>query len=215
VPPRLHVDISESADQSRAYDRAVGLFADGAGKKGGEFYTPRSVVQLMVRLVQPEEGQSVYDPFAGSAGMLVHTKEYVEEQSAQGPDLALFGQEKSASTRSIAQLNLLLHEIKDGSVLLGDTLTQPLHMVVGGRRRLFDRVLTNPPFSMNYVGKEVRYPERMRYGWPPEQGRKADLINVQHVLAMLDRGSGHPAWRAFPRRRGMRDPSGDRRVWPT
>lgn len=178
-------DLEFSDVVGRAYDHALGWFADRAGKKGGEFYTPRSVVQLMVRLVRPEEGQSVYDPFAGSAGMLVQAKEYVEEHSGEGADLALFGQEKNASTWSIAQLNLLLHGIKDGSVLFGDTLTQPLHMVVDGRRRLFDRVLTNPPFSMNYVAKDVSYPERMKYGWTPEQGGKADLINVQHVLAML------------------------------
>lgn len=178
-------DLEFSDVLGRAYDRALGWFGDRAGKRGGEFYTPRSVVRLMVRLVQPEEGQSVYDPFAGSGGMLVQAKEYVDEHSREGADLALFGQEKNASTCSIARLNLLLHGVTDASVLCGDTLTQPLHTVVGGKLRLYDRVLTNPPFSMNYVEKDVRYPERMRYGWTPEHGGKADLMNVQHVLAVL------------------------------
>lgn len=178
-------DLEFSDVVGRAYDRALGWFAEEAGKKGGEFSTPRSVVHLMVRLVRPEEGQSVYDPFAGSGGMLVQAKEYVDEHSGEGSDLALFGQEKNVSTCTNARLNLLLHRVPDGSVLCGDALTDPLHMVADGRHMLFDRVLTKPPFSMNYVEREVRYPEHMRYGWTSEQGKKADLMNVQHVLAML------------------------------
>lgn len=177
-------DLEFSDVLGRAYSRALGWFADRAGKRGGEFYTPSSVIQLMVRLVQPHEGQSVYDPFAGSGGMLVQAKEYVDEHSGNGVGLALFGQEKNASTCSIARLNLLLHGVTDGSVLHGDTLTRPLH-TVDGRLRLFDRVLTNPPFSMNYVTKDVEYPERMRYGQVAGHGGKADLMNVQHVLAVL------------------------------
>lgn len=169
----------------RAYDRVIGEFADAAGKKGGEFHTPRSVIQLMVRLVRPEEGQSVYDPFVGSGGMLVQAKEYVDEHTGKRAKLALFGQEMNRSTWGIARLNLLLHGVVDASVLCGDTLADPLHMVVDGQRKLFDRVLTNPPFSMNYHEQEVSYPERMRYGWTPGQGKRADLMNIQHVLAML------------------------------
>jgi type I restriction enzyme M protein len=167
-----------------AYDRALRWFGDRAGKRGGEFYTPSSVIQLMVRLAQPQEGQSIYDPFAGSGGMLIQAKEYVDEYSGKGTALALFGQEKNASTCSIARMNLLLHGVTDGSVLCGDTLSEPLHLV-DGQLRLFDRVLTNPPFSMNYVARGKRYPELMRYGRVSEHGGKADLMNVQHVLAVL------------------------------
>jgi len=169
----------------RAYDRILGKFADAAGKKGGEFYTPRSVIQLMVRLVRPQEGQSVYDPFAGSGGMLIHAKEYVAEHSGKQAKLALFGQELNGSMWSIARLNLLFHGIADASVLCGDTLVDPLHMTVDGQRNLFDCALTNPPFSMNYPEREVRFPERMEYGWTPARSKKADLMCVQHVLAML------------------------------
>ncbi|MQA87242.1 MAG: N-6 DNA methylase [Streptosporangiales bacterium] len=168
-----------------AYDRVLGWFAERAGRRAEESYTPRSVVRLMVRLVRPEPGQSVYDPFAGSGGMLVQAKKYVDEHSAKSANLTLFGQEINISTWSIARLNLLLHSITEGSLLRGDSLTNPLHVVADGRRMLFDRVLTNPPFSMNYVRQDVRYPERMRYGWTPEQGNKADLMNVQHALAMM------------------------------
>ncbi|ATZ23042.1 putative type I restriction enzymeP M protein [Streptomyces lavendulae subsp. lavendulae] len=169
----------------RAYDHTLGRFADVAGRKGGEFYTPRSVVQLMVELVRPEPGQSVYDPFTGSGGMLVQAKEYVDEYGRDGAGLGLFGQELNVETCSIARLNLLLHNVTDGSVLCGDTLADPLHLQGDGRLRRFDRVLTNPPFSMNYTEKEMKHPERMRYGWTPAQAKKADLMNVQHVLAVL------------------------------
>ncbi|MHA4777443.1 type I restriction-modification system subunit M [Streptomyces sp. MSC1_001] len=168
----------------RAYDLILGKFADNAGKRGGEFFTPRSVVRLMVRLVRPREGQSVYDPFAGSGGMLIQASQYIDEHGGEGADLALFGQEVNSSTWSTARLNLLLHGITESSVLCGDTLADPLHSEDGHLRR-FDCVLTNPPFSMNYPEKEVRHPERMKYGWTPGQGKKADLMNVQHVLATL------------------------------
>ncbi|MFF5086501.1 type I restriction-modification system subunit M [Streptomyces niveus] len=169
----------------RAYDRVLDEFADSAGKRGGDFFTPRSVVRLMVRLVQPEEGQSVYDPFAGSGGMLVQAKEYLDEYHEGGARLDLVGQEKNAGTWSTARLNLLLHGTPNSSVLCGDSLTDPLHTLADGQLRRFDRVLTNPPFSMNYEEQEVRYPERMAYGWTPGHGKKADLMNVQHVLAVL------------------------------
>lgn len=179
----------ESGDVvGRAYDILLNSFADGAGKRGGEFFTPRSVVGLMVHLVRPQEGQSVYDPFAGSGGMLVQARQYVDEHVGAGTHLALFGQEVNAATCSTARLNLLLHGIVDSSVLCGDTLSDPLHVMADGHLRRFDCVLSNPPFSMNYSEKVVRYPERMRYGWTPGQGKKADLMNVQHVLATLRPG---------------------------
>ncbi|MFD3732900.1 N-6 DNA methylase [Streptomyces sp. NPDC058632] len=178
-------DLEFGDEVGRAYDYLLGEFAVSAGKRGGESFTPRSVVRLMVRLVRPREGQSVYDPFAGSGGMLVQAGQYVDEHGGRGADLALFGQEKNAATCSTARLNLLLHGLTDSSVLCGDTLTDPLHSLQDGHLRRFDRVLTNPPFSMNYSEKEMRHPERMKYGWTPGQGRKADLMNVQHVLATL------------------------------
>jgi type I restriction enzyme M protein len=168
----------------RAYDRFIGRFAEMAGKRGGEFFTPRSVVNLMVRLTRPEPGQSVYDPFTGSGGLLVQAREYVRDHGGDEADVALFGQELNYSTWAIARLNLLLHGATESSLLRGDILTDPLHMFVDGRRTLFDRALTHPPFSMSYARAEVRFPERMRYGWTPEHG-KADLMYVQHVLAML------------------------------
>jgi len=167
----------------RAYDQFIGRFADMAGKRGGEF-TPHPVADLMVRLVGPKAGQSVYDPFAGSGGMLLQAREYVSEHSVNDAEIFLFGQEINSATWAIARLNLLLHGVTDSSLLSGDTLTEPLHVAPDGRLILFDRALANPPFSMSYVRKQVRHPERMRYGWTSEHG-KADLMNIQHVLAIL------------------------------
>ncbi|GLY64747.1 type I restriction-modification system subunit M [Amycolatopsis taiwanensis] len=165
----------------RAYDQALGAFADAAGKKGGEFYTPRSVIELMVRLADPRPGQSVCDPCAGSGGMLTGAEQYVAEHTGRRGELALFGQDVNAATCATARLNLLFHRIRGASLRCGDTLANPLHVTDDGRLRRFDRILTNPPFSLQYQRQEVRFSERMRYGWTS----KSDLMFVQHVLATL------------------------------
>lgn len=167
-----------------AYEYLVGEFADSAGKKGGEFYTPRSVVRMMVRLIEPQEGMRVYDPCSGSGGMLILSKEYVEEHGGNSRNLALFGQENNGGVWSISKMNLLLHGIPDADVRNGDTLAEPLH-VEGGELMRFDRVITNPPFSQNYTQDGIPFAERFRYGWCPEGGKKADLMFVQHMISVL------------------------------
>lgn len=188
-----HIDrISLRADNlefddvvGRAYEEMLDQVAHQVGKRGGEFYTPRSVVRLMVDLVRPEPDQSVYDPFVGSGGMLVRAREYINEHGEQDASPFLYGQEKNSSAWSTARINLLLHGIGGGSILRGDTLAEPQHVGPDGQLMLFDRVLTNPPFSMKYSEEGMRHPERMRYGRLPGNGRRADLMNVQHVLAVL------------------------------
>lgn len=167
-----------------AYEYLVGEFADSAGKKGGEFYTPRSVVRMMVRLIEPREGMRVYDPCSGSGGMLILSKEYVDEHGGNSRNLALFGQENNGGVWSISKMNLLLHGIPDADVRNGDTLAEPLH-VEGGELMRFDRVITNPPFSLNYTQDGIPFAERFRYGWCPEGGKKADLMFVQHMISVL------------------------------
>jgi type I restriction enzyme M protein len=167
-----------------AYEYLVGEFADSAGKKGGEFYTPRSVVRMMVRLIEPQEGMRVYDPCSGSGGMLILSKEHVEEHGGNSRNLALFGQENNGGVWSISKMNLLLHGIPDADVRNGDTLAEPLH-VEGGELMRFDRVITNPPFSLNYTQDGIPFAERFRYGWCPEGGKKADLMFVQHMISVL------------------------------
>lgn len=167
-----------------AYEYLIGQFADSAGKKGGEFYTPRGVVRMMVRLVKPGPGMRVYDPCSGSGGMLIHAKEYVEEHGQDFRDLTLAGQEYNGGTWAVSKMNMILHGVLNADLRNDDTLTNPLHKE-GGELMRFDRVLTNPPFSLNYSAADMEHKERFKYGYAPETGKKADLMFAQHVLAVL------------------------------
>ncbi len=144
----------------------------------------------MVRISDPHEGMSVYDPASGSGGMLILSKEYVEECGGDGRNLALAGQEKDGSVWAISKMNMLLHGISDADLRNNDegTLEDPAH-TVGGELQRFDRVITNPPFSMNYSKADIKFPDRFTYGWTPEKGKKADLMFLQHILAVT-RSSG-------------------------
>ena len=168
-----------------AYEYMIKNFADSAGKKGGEFYTPSAVVQLMVRLIKPQENMSVYDPTVGSGGMLIHSKRYVDENGGDGTRLALFGQDDAATVWSICKMNMIMHDVKSADIQHGDTLTEP-HWHDDQHVSQFDRVLANPPFSQNYTRNEkMQYQNRFVYGWAPQTGKKADLMFVQHMIASL------------------------------
>ncbi|MFG3504075.1 N-6 DNA methylase [Streptomyces sp. NPDC047821] len=183
---RLSNDDFEFPDLlGHAYEYLIGEFADEGGKKGGQFYTPRSVIRMMTRLVRPREGMSVYDPCCGSGGMLILSKEYVQEHGGDAAHVSVYGQEDNGSAWAMARMNLLLHGVADGIIHHGDTLASPRHTTPGGELQRFDRVLTNPPFAQNYRREGMEHPERMAYGWCPESGKKADLMFVQHVLAVL------------------------------
>lgn len=172
-----------------AYEYLIGEFADSAGKKGGEFYTPRAVVRMMVRLAKPEEGMRVYDPCSGSGGMLILSKEHVAEHGGNPRNLRLYGQEQNGGVWSISKMNMLLHGIPDADLQNNDngTLEDPAHRE-GGELMRFDRVITNPPFSQNYSKEGLLFPERFPYGFCPETGKKADLMFVQHMLSVLRPG---------------------------
>ena len=189
VPPfnkyRLTNDDFEFPDLlGAAYEYLLREFADSAGKKGGEFYTPPQVKQLMVRLVKPQEGMSIYDPTVGSGGSLIESRQYVEEQGMNPKNLALYGQELNGLTWSICKMNMILHDIPDAHIENEDTLTNPAFTEKGYIKR-FDRVLANPPFSQNYSRASMLYPERFKYGFTPETGKKGDLMFLQHMIASL------------------------------
>ena len=167
-----------------AYEYLIRDFADSAGKKGGEFYTPRPVVQLMVRLVDPQPGMRIYDPCSGSGGMLIYARNHVADNGGDPDNLVLAGQENNGTTWAISKMNMLLHGIRDADLRNNDTLTDPEH-VSGGELVRFDRVITNPPFSQNYDKASLADTERFRYGYTPEGGKKADLMFLQHMLAVL------------------------------
>lgn len=183
---RLSNDDFEFPDLlGHAYEYIIGEFADEGGKKGGQFYTPRSVIRMMNQLVKPRPGMSVYDPCCGSAGMLILAKEYVQDHGGDESHLAVYGQEDNGSAWAMARMNLLLHGVADGVIHHGDTLTEPKHVLPNGELQRFDRILTNPPFAQNYRREGMKFPERMA-NWTPESGKKADLMFVQHILAVLE-----------------------------
>ena len=166
-----------------AYEYLIKFFADSAGKKGGEFYTPGEVVRLLVQLIQPEAGNTIYDPAVGSGGFLIQAHQYVEEQGQNAGDLALYGQDSNGTVWSICIMNMILHNITRATIENGDTLEDPL-ILENGQIRKFDRVLANPPFSQNYSRANMKFTSRFRE-WCPETGKKADLMFVQHMLASL------------------------------
>lgn len=167
-----------------AYEYLIKEFADSAGKKGGEFYTPREVVQLMVRLMKPQAGMSVYDPCCGSGGILIQAKQYVEECGGDARNLALYGQDNNGGVWAICKINMLLHGIRDAEIHNDDTLFNPLH-IEGGELMRFHRVISNPPFSQNYSSDGMAFKGRFAHGFCPETGKKADLMFAQHMMAVL------------------------------
>jgi type I restriction enzyme M protein len=173
-----------------AYEYLIKYFADSAGKKGGEFYTPAEVVRLLVQITKPQAGNEVYDPTVGSGGFLIQAHQYVEEQGQNPNDLALYGQDSNGTVWSICNMNMILHNITRFTIENGDTLEDPL-ILENGQVRKFDRVLANPPFSQNYSRASMKFTSRFRE-WAPETGKKADLMFVQHMLASL-KPKGHMA----------------------
>lgn len=173
-----------------AYEYLIAEFADSAGKKGGEFYTPRSVVRMMVRLLKPTLEHDIYDPCCGSGGMLIAAKDYIDEHGQDGRKANLFGQENAGTVWSIAKMNMLLHGISSADLRNEDTLGEPQH-VDNGELRRFDRILTNPPFSLPWGSKDKdrsgeytwqpKFPERF-FHEVPRGAKKADLMFLQHML---------------------------------
>jgi type I restriction enzyme M protein len=167
-----------------AYEYLIKFFADSAGKKAGEFYTPADVVRTLVEIVAPQPHMSIYDPTCGSGGMLIQTRDYVRECGGDPRDLSLYGQESIGTTWSICKMNMLLHGISHADIRQEDTIRRPQHKAESNELRRYDRVLANPPFSQNYIKKDIEYSGRFAV-WMPEKGKKADLMFVQHMLAVL------------------------------
>lgn len=196
-----------------AYEYLIKQFADDAGKKGGEFYSPRGVVCTIVQLIKPQPKQKVYDPTFGSGGMLIESAKYVAKLShgkvGNNVNISLSGQEKNIGTWAIGKMNMILHNYIDADLRKGDTLITPQHKNENNDLELFDRVIANPPFSMdgwwtpaetnqevkldkdgkekkltpNYSKEVVDKYGRFQYGIPPRS--YADLAFLQHMIAVL------------------------------
>ena len=137
-----------------AYEYLIYQFADDAGKKGGEFYTPREVVRLIVELLEPQERMRICDPTAGSCGMLIYAAQYVQEQGGDIRNLVLHGQERNLGTLAIGKLNLLLHGLRSARLEAGDVIAEPGLIDGEGRLLSYDRVIANPPFSLKNWGHD-------------------------------------------------------------
>lgn len=164
-----------------AYEYLIKYFADSAGKKGGEFYTPNEVVKLMVNLLEPDKTSSIYDPTCGSGGMLIEAKNYVQSRYNDSSSMSFNGQESNGTTWSLCKMNMLFHDIYDSSIYQGDTLGDPQHIDQGELQR-FDLVIANPPFSENY-GDIGKFRDRFHF-WMPKK-KKADFMFVQHMISVL------------------------------
>ena len=165
-----------------AYEYLIKYFADSAGKKGGEFYTPRPVVRLLISILDPAEDAEICDPAGGSGGMLIESHTYVENKYGSARNLTLYGQEKNGTTWSLCKMNMLFHDILDAQIENGDTILDPKHTAHGELKR-FDIVIANPPFSQNYSTDGMSYRDRFKF-WMPKKG-KADFMFVQHMISVL------------------------------
>src|ERR1039458_3107223 len=177
----------------QGYEYLIKKFADDSGHTAAEFYTNRTVVHLMTEILEPQPGESIYDPTCGSGGMLLSCITHLRRRGLEWRNVRLFGQERNLMTSSIARMNCFLHGIEDFQIVRGDTLSEP-KFVQGDRLMTFDVVLANPPYSIKQWDREAFSSDswgRNLYGTPP-QGR-ADYAFWQHILCSLSRKTGRCA----------------------
>ena len=179
-----------------AYEYMIAQFASDAGKKGGEFFTPSMVSELLARLVKPEENDRIYDPTCGSGSLLIRSFKKVPNGKAQ-----IYGQERNGQTQALCKMNMFLHGIDDAKIENGDTLSNPLHLE-DGKLMKFQVVVANPPFSldkwaMGFAGAEVEDKKfkmeasldiYIRFDWGVPPSSKGDFAFIQHMLASLAEG---------------------------
>ena len=178
-----------------SYEYLIKKFADLTNKKAGEFYTPRAIVRLMVNILDPKSGETVYDPACGTGGMLLETLHHVREQGGDDRLMRgrLFGQEKNLTTAAIARMNLFLHGAEDFQIVRGDTLRSPAFFS-GDRLATFDCVIANPPFSLKSWGEDTWSSDpwgRNLAGTPPKS--YGDWAWVQHMITSMAPKSGRLA----------------------
>ncbi|MFA6017658.1 MAG: class I SAM-dependent DNA methyltransferase [Patescibacteria group bacterium] len=169
----------------QAYEYLIKKFADLTNKKAGEFYTPRSVVHLMGRIIDPHEGESVYDPACGTGGMLLQSVELLRAQGKDARTLKIYGQEKNLTTSSIARMNMFLHDVQDFHIQRGDTLRNPAYYD-GDKLATFDCVIANPPFSLKKWGDDLwlNDPYGRNFAGVPPTGY-GDFAWVQHMIKSM------------------------------
>ena len=169
-----------------AYEYLIKHFADLTNKKAGEFYTPRSVVHLLGLILDPKEGETVYDPACGTGGMLLECVDHLKNSKEDYRTLKLYGQEKNLTSSSIARMNMFLHGIEDFQIHRGDTLKDPAFFEADGLKT-FDCVIANPPFSLKDWGAENwgNDPFGRNIAGVPPKGN-GDMAWVQHMIKSMN-----------------------------
>jgi type I restriction enzyme M protein len=162
----------------QAYEYLIEQFADDAGKKGGEFYTPAMVTKLLVMMLKPHELESIYDPCCGSGGMLIQAAKYLVEHGGNPAKLFMYGQENNYNTYVIAKMNMVLHGYDDAHIEREDTFEHPKH-VESGKLKKFDIVLANPPWNQS--------------NWHYEKWKNGDPYN-RFTFGLPPKGAGDWAW---------------------
>lgn len=206
LPDRLLTDLVEHFSQytlstalvardmlGQAYEYLIKHFADLTNKKAGEFYTPRSVVHLMGLIIDPHEGESIYDPACGTGGMLIESIEHLQAAGEDFRTLKLHGQEKNLTSSSIARMNMFLHGVEDFQVARGDTLRSPAFFD-GDGLQTFDCVIANPPFSLKEWGADqwANDPHGRNIAGVPPKGN-GDMAWVQHMIKSMKLKTGRMA----------------------
>lgn len=206
MPDRLLADLLEhfsketlslaacpADEMGTGYEYLVGKFADDAGHTAQEFYTNRTVVDLMTKILKPQPSESIYDPTCGSGGMLIKCLTSLKDQNKEWRDVKVYGQELNALTAAIARMNLFLHGVEDFTIANEDTLVKPA-FIKNGKIQKFDIVLANPPYSIKQWNREGFASDsygRNIWGTPP-QGR-ADYAFFQHIVSSMKKETGRCA----------------------
>lgn len=175
-----------------AYEYLLREFAEASGKKAGEFFTPRHVVHLLVKILDPQSGDSICDPACGSAGMLVETVEAVKLAGGNPESLLLYGQEQNLTTAGIARMNLYLHGLEDFEIKRGDTFREPKLLDELGRLRKFDVVIANPPFSLDNwpAATWAKDKHKRALGGIVPPAKNGDWAWIQHMLSTMRADTG-------------------------
>lgn len=176
------------------YEYLIKKFADDSGHTAQEFYTNRTLVHLMTLMLEPQPGESVYDPTCGTGGMLISTVAELKRHGEEWRSVRLYGQELNYGTSAIARMNLFLHGITDGHIAHGDSLARPAFLNAKGGLETFDVVLANPPYSIKAWNRDAFAKDpygRNMWGIPPQNA--ADYAFIQHIARSLDPKTGRAA----------------------
>jgi type I restriction enzyme M protein len=186
---RLDPDSVSHDALGHAYEYLLREFAEASGKKAGEFFTPPGVVHLLVGILNPEPGESVYDPACGSGGMLVETVNAIQRSGGNHREVRLFGQEVNLTTSAIARMNLSFHRAVQSEIRRGDTLREPKFWASDGSLAQYDVVIANPPFSLANWGADTWAADGRSFcGVPP--AKNGDFAWIQHMVCSMAEGTG-------------------------